>query len=561
MERIAIIGAGATGTYALAALASSGSASQIVVFESSDLAGPGLAYSKHLNDPHALSNISGIEIPPLFETLNAWAMRQPKSKLDTWGIAETAGDNRAFFPRVVLGAWLADQLALTIEHSDVPITVNLISQVTDVVAWPHGCQVSWRSADDKIFQENFDRVIVASGYGPIAKGDSIGSQSTGKADITPPIGNTPPHVGILGSSLSGIDAVVGIAMERGNFLDTKKKLVYFPDENWRATLFSRNGILPEADFWFPHPLPELEHFTRETAVACVHGEHADLDRLFALFALALETHDPEWSKAIGLSDATVDDFGDRYFAARVSTDPWNYARQNLENVKKWQNNHKTPAWRLVILKAHEVFATVIPRLLPVDLARLHNGLKRVFTDNYAAVPHLSIERILALNAAGILNVVALGNNYEMLPTNHLSWRIKSQNWTGLVDELIDARGPQAAELDHVPFPTLRLQLCATAVAESADWKAGVNPSADLTYGDKDISLKRVHFCALPFLLRNRPFVQGLVECSEIATAVVDSINLEFKSVDDALISTENLIEVLDKPTIILADGAVIALAN
>jgi uncharacterized NAD(P)/FAD-binding protein YdhS len=559
-ERIAIIGAGATGTYTLGALTRAGVAREIVVFESSGACGPGLAYSEQLNDPHALSNIAGIEIPPVVEPLNAWGVRQPRNRLDAWGIGDDAGNDRAFFPRVVLGAWLADQFALAAERSPVPISVHRRADVIDVVAMPHGCRVDWRDGAGSVVQDEFDRVIVASGYGPIASEDSEAEQRTGKAASGMGQDIASPHIGVLGSSLSGIDAVVAIAMQRGEFVERDGRLVYVPATPWRATLFSRHGLLPEADFWFPHPLPELEHFTPESATASVRGEDGDLDRLFVLFAQALEAADPDWAKAIGLADATADDFAERYFAGRLASGPWAHARANLADVKAWHANHRTPSWRIAILKAHEVFAQAIPALSPDDLARLHQGLKRVFTDNYAAVPHVSIERMLALHDAQVVELVALGKDYDIVPGSNQDWLIRSPNWTGRVDELIDARGSQAAALNHFPFPTLRLQLCATALAQGEDWKSGLNPGDDLTCGgDSDVALRRVHLCALPFLLRNRPFVQGLVECAAMARAVTGSIVAE-QAEAGVPISTGDLLDMLDQPAISLADGAVLPIA-
>ncbi len=178
-ERIAIIGAGATGTYVLDALLRSGGAREIVVFENSDALGPGLAYSEHLNEAHALSNIAGVEIPPRIESLNAWALRQPRDKLESWGIRACAGDDRAFFPRVALGAWLSDQFAMIVARSLVPVSVQRQAEVVDVVAMPQGCRVDWRGTDGHIVQDQFDRLIVATGYGPIAADATAAARRTG----------------------------------------------------------------------------------------------------------------------------------------------------------------------------------------------------------------------------------------------------------------------------------------------------------------------------------------------------------------------------------------------
>lgn len=559
-ERIAVIGAGATGTYCLQALLADQTASEIVVFEASDLLGPGLAYSPELNDIHALSNIAGFEIPSLLETVNAWALRQPTQQLEAWNIAERAGDDRAFFPRVVLGAWLGNQFSQLVATATIPVVAHPRAEVLDVVALHDACRVDWRGPDGVTRQEAFDRVIIASGYGPIGTESSNSDQLTGKSATVAANDDTSVRFGVLGSSLSGIDAVVAIAMARGHFEKEAGHTCYVARTPWRGVMMSRNGLLPEADFWFPHPLPELAGFTPETAVASVREQDGALDRLFALFAAALLEHAPDWSARIGLAQATADDFAERYFGERLSSNAWVYARQNLADAKKWDACHGTPAWRIAILKAHEIFATAIPSLSPRDLSRLHRGLKRVFTDNYAAVPHLSIERVLALHDAGVLDVVALGSDYDIRPEKS-AWRVQSPAWSAHFDELIDARGPQAAALTRFPFPTLRLQLCASALEESQDWRDGINPDTDLTVSDQDPLLRKVHLCALPFLLRNRPFVQGLVECAAIARSVSAAIR-DAKSLAGAdHMSAEDLIELLDRPAVILGNGEVLPLAG
>lgn len=555
-ERIAIVGAGATGTYVLHALLRSAVAREIVMFESSDALGPGLAYAEHLNAPHALSNIAGIEIPPLIESLNAWAVRQPPDKLDAWGIRTCASDDRAFFPRVALGAWLADQFAMIVAGSPVPVCVQRHAEVVDVVAMPKGCRVDWRGTNGRIVQDQFDRLIVATGYGPIAA-------TTRTGETTAALGRPrqTERFGVLGSSLSAIDMVTAIATARGTFVRHGDTLTYVAERPWRATLLSRNGLLPEADYWFPHPLPSLEGFTPETAAAVLRAEDGDLDRLFAQFVAVLRKGAPDWAARFGLAEATADDFADRYFAARHSSNAWDYARQNLADVRHWHAHHDTPFWRIAILKAHEVFATVIPSLSRTDLARFHRGLKRVFTDNYAAVPHLSIERILALHDAGYLEAQALGDAYDIAPQQDGTCLVLSPNWTGTFDELLDARGSQTAALNHFPFPTLRLQLCASALEADQAWSSGLNPAGDLTMRVQDSSLERVHLCALPFLLGSRPFVQGLVECAAMAAAIGDAIQEARYSTDADQISAADLLDVLERPSVILPDGAVLSLAG
>ncbi|MGQ7190323.1 hypothetical protein ACUODJ_51265, partial [Escherichia sp. HC-CC] len=48
-----------------------------------------------------------------------------------------------------------------------------------------------------------------------------------------------------------------------------------------------------------------------------------------------------------------------------------------------------------------------------DHKRFSKGLARVFIDNYAAIPSESIRRLLALREAGIIHILALGEDYKM----------------------------------------------------------------------------------------------------------------------------------------------------
>lgn len=581
--RIAVIGAGATGTYALAALSAVPGIGGIVVFEGSALPGPGLPYRETLNDAHALANIAGIEVPPLVETLNQWACRQPPERLAAWGIAGRADDDRAFYPRVVLGAWLADQFAQVVARAPMPVTVRRGVEVVDVVALPGACRVEWRRAGeaDRIETETFDRVIVATGYG-LAQGSAEGPERlTGRAaaadgaDAGAGHGLSraePLRVGILGTSLSGIDAVVALATAHGRFTggEDGTALAYTPDRPWHATLMSREGLLPEADFWFPCPAPEPALFTHAAVRQCVTGTDGDLDRVFALFAAELARRDPAWAARTGLAEASADDFGQRYFAPRRSADPFEHAAANLAEAQASHARQETIAWRHAILQMHEIFAAVLPHLSATDRERFRAGLQRMFTDNYAAVPHLSIERLLALHRAGVLAVQRLGPRYRIAPADGRGWTLAAPGWTGRFDTLVDARGQHAAAVDDFPFPTLRLQLCAAALARGQRWEQGLAPGADLRIARDDPAWRRVHLCALPYLLGQRPFVQGLVECAQMAADVAATIAAELARADDAPDAADAgaddlatlrqaLAGMVDHDSVTLADGAVLTL--
>ncbi|MBB6124868.1 FAD/NAD(P)-binding protein [Sphingobium subterraneum] len=561
-QRVAIVGCGASGVYALHAILRVPHVSEVVIFESDDLPGPGLPYHPRYNDRQALANIAGFEIPPLVESLNAWAMRQPVSRLRDWGIEDSAADDRAFFPRIVLGAWFADQFALIRSDpgSGKFVITHPSTEVTDIIALPGGCHVSYRCADGSLADEPFDRVIVATGYGSNGsqhpKMDHDPELLTGKAAASAVQARS---IAILGTSLSGIDAAVSVAMARGHFQEENGRLRYSTDDSWRMVMMSRRGILPEADFWFPYPPPQPHIFTHEAVDSHVDGRDGDLDRLFELFVAELTLRDPDHARRIDLSSANADNFADRYFAPRASGDPIAYARANLAEAIGTHASQQTSAWRHTILQAHEIFGAVLPRFSEADFGRFQRGLKQVFTDNYAAVPHLSIERVLALADAGVLQFERLGPRYRIDPTQDGQWCISAAPFRQTFDALIDARGQQTAAIDTLPFPTLRLQLCAAANAEGEHWGNGLSPDSDFTMAPRDPTWGRVHLCALPYLLTDRPFVQGLIECAQMANAVARAISADVPADQDDIDLKGMLQHLENGPTIVLGNGAVVSL--
>jgi uncharacterized NAD(P)/FAD-binding protein YdhS len=63
----------------------------------------------------------------------------------------------------------------------------------------------------------------------------------------------------------------------------------------------------------------------------------------------------------------------------------------------------------------------------------------VFIDNYAAIPPESIRRLLALHQAGILRIVALGEDYELQRESDRTLIVHHQQRCEF-DVFIDARG-------------------------------------------------------------------------------------------------------------------------
>ena len=99
--------------------------------------------------------------------------------------------------------------------------------------------------------------------------------------------------------------------------------------------------------------------------------------------------------------------------------------------------------------------------------------------------------------------------------------IRAKGTTHVFDVFIDARGQKALTSADLPFPTLRLALA----------KAG----QEIPELSEDYSLTgvpgyagRLVLAAIPYLMHDRPFVQGITVSAEIGAAIAGGLSADQK---------------------------------
>jgi uncharacterized NAD(P)/FAD-binding protein YdhS len=516
---VAIVGTGPMGIYTLASLLETQDPLDITLFERGQTAGIGLPYSPEAASRLMLANIASIEIPPLQQTYLAWLEAQPEAVLRSYRIEE-ALDERSFTPRLLLGLYFRDAFTA------------LVRQARDAghrVTVREGCEVlDIGLAEGRVFVETseggypemFDRLVLATGH-------SFEVSDTASRYFPNPYSGLiaaeipAASVGIMGTSLSGIDAALAVALQHGQLVGQGNSLRYVPQSTGlQITLMSRNGLLPEADFYCPLPYEPLRVMT-EAALAACGSEAQPLEAVFELFRAELTAADPAYAARIGLERLSVDSFAEAYFAERLAADPFRWAEDNLREVEANKAAQRTVAWRYAILRMHEEVELLVPSFSEADRDRFAAGLKRVFIDNYAAVPPESIRRLLALRDAGVLQVRALGEDY-VLEIGAVETRIAAEGMEYRFDVFIDARGQKPLETADLPFASLRNPLL----------EAGLEvPEVDQDYAlaAPRALAGRVYLGAIPYLMHDRPFVQGITACAEIGAAMAKGLRAEARA--------------------------------
>jgi hypothetical protein len=179
----------------------------------------------------------------------------------------------------------------------------------------------------------------------------------------------------------------------------------------------------------------------------------------------------------------------------------------------------------------------MPRFREDDLKRFHKHFKTLFVDDYATVPHQSIERLLAMHRAGRLAVLKLGRDYDLDSDGvEQGAAITVGDDRHVFQAFIDATGQQAVSAWDVQFPTLIAQgavrralteKTATALAAREDTAKVATGGIDLDEYFRprfDKPLCHNLYCvSIPFLLHKLPFVQGITSAADLGEVVARAI--------------------------------------
>lgn len=537
---IAFVGAGPTTLYTLCALLKQArEAVEITIFEAQGRAGLGTPYRPGWNDPAMLSNIASIEIPPIEESLLEWLERQPRVRLVRLGIDPDTIDEHAFYPRVALGEYFLEKFNRLVEHAaERGLAVEVVTRcrVTDIVADQSGLRLSVEPVTGTPFVKTFDRVVLATGHQWPEEPEVKPGYFTSPWPATALKRVAPTTIAIRGSSLTAIDAAVALATSHGSFIETANGGIDFVispgAQAFALVMMSRKGLLPEADFYHALPYEPLAVCTPEAIAGLIESAGDELlDRAYGLFKRELADADPEYAAHIDLAALSLDDFADRYFEDRLAVDPFEWAKTNLAEAKANYEEHRTVAWRYAILRMHEVMALIVPHLDPVALDRFSRSLKPIFVDEYATVPHLSIERLLALHRANRLTVLRLGDDYRIdISGVEPGAALLIGKDRKILPILVEATGQRPLAADAFAFKTLLDQgVVRDAALDDPGGPKGISVDALFHPVSDHPAAQRLYCLSIPFILGRHPFIQGITSSHEMGEVVGADLAIQLKS--------------------------------
>lgn len=521
-NRVAIIGSGATSIYTLKFLLKSPYLLTLTVFEASSEVGMGMPYRKDMNADYMLCNAFSREIPVVTQSLLDWLKELPKYELNEWELSSHELSARAFYPRLLIGEFLAHEFAKLCQqfkNKGHRVDIRSNERVTDIAVRDDG-KINLTSERSNQNYE-FDQVVIASGHSWPTK------PNIGTAELFSPwpytsvtalgIGN----IGILGSSLSAVDVVVALGSTHGTFTQCDETVLWQPNKNalnLKITMLSKMGIMPEGDFYYPYPYIPLQIFSPKSVIAEVKkGPDGLVRRLFALLCKELDNSAPQYLDSLGKDAQSIEGFSTAYFKNRQDLGGLAAVKKDFAEARQSMREKKTVTYRYVLLRAHENFDLALRDLTNEDWRLFSDCLAPIFSDSYAAVPHLSLARIIAMFNAGVLSLEATGAEAVFKQKTDGRVYVKTATQRLRFDVMIDARGQSSAALDQLPFPSLVKILDPKTQPIKAPFRIKTLHPDPLS----------IYCLALPQILERHPFSQGLANCAENGKIVAETILKDF----------------------------------
>lgn len=424
LTKIAIIGGGPAALFMFKRLVESGINNlHISIFERKQILGAGMPYSTEGANEEHVTNVSDNEIPKIVCSVEEWLEMAPRDTLDRFHIHKENFNEFKVLPRLFFGEYLSGQfdlLSQQAEAAEIMVDYNLGCNVLDITYDKNQEMVTVELAKGNI--QTFDKVIICTGHNWPKKFEG---RVPGYFDSPYPPSKLLPivnkKIAIRGSSLTAIDAIRTLARNNGTFSkDNDGKVSYQSNENaaeFKMVMHSRSGLLPAVRFHLDDSHLGSDFVLSKDDIRAYKDQHdgfVSLDYLFEMnFKELIRRKDAAFYEKI--CHLNIEGFVDLMMELRERIDPFVLLRSEYAEAQKSMMRHRSIYWKeaLAILS----FSMNYPaKYLPAeDMLRLQKTLMPLISIVIAFIPQKSCEELLALHDAGVLDIVSVGSDGEVVP--------------------------------------------------------------------------------------------------------------------------------------------------
>ncbi|SEM16681.1 Uncharacterized NAD(P)/FAD-binding protein YdhS [bacterium A37T11] len=561
-NRIAIIGGGPSGLFMYKRLIESGhNHLEIAIFEASNQLGAGMPYSYAGANAEHITNVSDIELPELVTSIKQWVQTVSKETLHTFSIDPGHFNEYKVLPRLLFGKYLTAQFELLKQKADklgFVTTVHLCSQVSDIIDHPETKEVVVEVGGNETYF--FDKVVVCTGHKWTMKHE--GNISGYFDSPYPPAKlalklNHP--VAIRGSSLTAIDAIRTIARHNGAFVKGGDgKLTFQPDAespDFKVVMHSRSGLLPAIRFHQEDPFLANELLLSKEELEAnrvANDGFLSLDYLFEKnFKQQFIHRDPAFYELV--KELSIEDFVEAVMNMREERDPFELFQAEYFQAERSIKRRESVYWKETLSALSFSLNYPAKYLSAEDMLRLQKVLMPLISIVIAFVPQSSCEELLALHAAGKLNIVAVGSDSVVEPQNlgGVTYQYtdeKNHPCTVYYKTFIDCIGQPHLPYEAFPFKSLLQQglICPARIR----FRSAQQGKAALEGGNKFVNVgidgnyylnvpgitindyfqvidlqgkpnERIYIMAVPYMGGYNPDYSGLDFCAEASGIIVN----------------------------------------
>lgn len=555
--RIGIIGGGPSGLFLFKQMVESGRTDfRVSIFEKKQELGAGMPYSLDGSNKEHITNVSGNEIPDLYNSVAAWIKKADRDTLNRFHIDPDHFNDFKVLPRLLFGMYLADQFKLLQKKAKAAgINAHTFfgTEVNDLID-----QQEFVTVDTDKGTFEFDRVIICTGHHwpKHYEGDVPGffDSPYPPAKLELQLNHM---VGIKGASLTAIDAVRTLARCNGKFSEAGDgKLTYTLNEEskgFEMLMHSRNGLLPAVRFHL-----EDSHLGKDAILSKeeIEKNRAENDGFLSLnyvfeknFKEPIKEKEPETYEKI--KDLDMEGFVDMIMTMRENMEPFQLFKAEYMEAERSIKKRESVYWKemLGVLS----FAMNYPSkyFSAEDHLRLQFTLMPLISVVIAYAPQGSVVEMLALYEAGVLDMVTVGTESQVKPKEDGGAIYHYGDGQAVhFKTFIDATGQPHLNLADVPFESLkkekilsraRLRFRDPAIGQKmlAEDKNRVELGQDGNYyllvpgvtindsfqvvDDYGALNERLFFMSVPYIKGYNPDYSGLDFCEEASKRIVDCL--------------------------------------
>jgi len=562
-KKIAIIGGGPSGLFVFKRLVESNICrAAIEIFEKKKELGSGMPYSRDGAGEEHITNVSGNEIPGLETSLTDWIQSVEPEVLKRFNISKEKFSGYNVMPRLLFGQYLQDQFSILTKkakEAGIAVTIHRGKMVTDIIDDVEQKIVKVITDDPRPCV--FHQVIICTGHHwpaiheGVVNGYFDSPYPPAKLDMK--INHT---VAIRGSSLTAVDAVRTLARHNGNFArDNNGKTSFILSEDskgFKMILHSRSGMLPAVRFHL-----EDSHLGKDTILTddeiqdnkSKNEGFLSLDFVFEKnFKEPIKDKDPEFYERI--APMNMEAFVEFIMSLRESVDAFDLLKGEYIEAEKSIRRKESVYWKEMLGVLSFAMNYPAKYFSAEDMLRLHRTLQPLISIVIAYVPQTSVEELLALHDAGLLELIAVGEDSYVAPGDDIGavyhyTDASNQKIETHYKTYVDAVGQPHLNYSSLPYKGLLDQK--TVSPAKIKFRNAENAVTEKEAGNENVIIdkngyylnvpgiaindnfqvldefgaynERILMMAVPFIAGYNPDYSGLDFCEAASKFIVDSI--------------------------------------